>query len=71
MVINHGFADGNKRTGVLLTDLLIKNSGYRLEEADAHEDLGGSLKEIAVAVAPGELKHAAITKWFRRRIVRQ
>jgi death-on-curing protein len=27
---NHGFTDGNKRTALLLTDLLIKRSGYRL-----------------------------------------
>ncbi|MBM3541298.1 MAG: type II toxin-antitoxin system death-on-curing family toxin, partial [Alphaproteobacteria bacterium] len=30
MATNHGFADGNKRTTVILLDTLLTKSGYRL-----------------------------------------
>ena len=67
---NHGFVDGNKRTAILLTDLLIKKSGYRLTVAHENEDLDKSLEELAVSVARGELQIAYITNWFRQRLTR-
>ncbi len=51
VVQNHGFVDANKRTAVLLTDLLIKRSGYRLRTSDTNEDLNSSIEELAVSVA--------------------
>jgi death-on-curing protein len=68
---NHGFVDGNKRTAILLTDLLIKRSGYRLTGADADEDLDRALEELAVSVARGQLRLPALTDWFRRRLKRR
>jgi death-on-curing protein len=68
---NHGFVDGNKRTAILLTDLLIKRSGYRLTASDASEDLNLAIERLAVSVARGELQLADITEWFKRRLTRQ
>lgn len=65
---NHGFVDGNKRTAILLTDLLIKRSGYRLTASDASEDLNSALEELAVSVARGDLQLADITDWFKQRL---
>jgi death-on-curing protein len=70
VVSNHGFTDGNKRTALLLTDLLLKKSNYRLVAAHRHEDLDLEFETLAVRVASGELKLPAITEWFRQRIRR-
>lgn len=70
IAINHGFVDGNKRTAVLLTDLLIKRSGYRLIAADSDEDLNRAVEELAVSVARGDLRLAEITHWFNQRLTR-
>jgi hypothetical protein len=42
IISNHGFVDGNKRT-LVLTDLLIKRSGYRLQASAEQEDLNLAL----------------------------
>jgi hypothetical protein len=55
---------------VLLTDLLIKRSGYRLKVAEAGEDLNSSIEELAVSVARGELHLDDIIDWFKERIER-
>jgi death-on-curing protein len=70
-VSNHGFVDGNKRTALALTDLLIKRSGYRLTGATDEEDLDLALEELAVSVARGKLKFDAISDWFKQRLVAQ
>jgi death-on-curing protein len=67
---NHGFVDGNKRTAILLTDLLIKRSGYRLGPAKASEDLNRTLEELAVSVAQGDMDLIEIADWFNRRLIR-
>ena len=67
---NHGFVDGNKRTAILLTDLLIKRSGYQLLASDAKEDVNLALEELAISVARGELRLAEITDWFKQRVTR-
>lgn len=68
---NHGFVDGNKRTAVLLTDLLIKKSGYRLTVSHVNEDLNRAIEELVVSVARGELQLADITDWFKQRLTPQ
>jgi death-on-curing protein len=70
IAINHGFVDGNKRTAVLLTDLLIKRSGYRLISAAPDEDLNRAVEELAVSVARGDIRLAEIIHWFNRRLTR-
>jgi death on curing protein len=68
---NHGFVDGNKRTALLLTVLLIRRSGYRLAGADANEDMNATFENLAVSVGRGDLKLNDITDWFKRRLARQ
>lgn len=46
----HGFADGNKRTALILTLLLIEESGYRLVPANSSEDLDDALEEFILGV---------------------
>jgi death-on-curing protein len=70
IVNNHGFVDGNKRTAVLLTDLLIWRSGYNFEPWDEKEQFNTALVDFTVDVARGGLTRDEIEQWFRRRIRR-
>ena len=66
VVQNHGFVDGNKRTALLLTALLVRRSGYRLTlEPDERFD------DIIVAVANGEMSFDALVDWFQPRLVKE
>lgn len=66
IVNGHGFVDGNKRTAVILTRLLIEASGHDLvlESAEALEDL-------AVAVACHEIGGERLARWFAERLARR
>lgn len=61
---NHGFVDGNKRTTVLLTDLLIWSSGYDLQHWNEDETFNAALADFAVEVARGRLSFDQIEEWF-------
>lgn len=63
LVKNHGFADGNKRTALLVTDLFIRRSGYRLELDPAER-----IDDMVVAVASGDLSFDALVLWFTSRL---
>jgi len=65
LVQNHGFVDGNKRTALLVTDLMIRRSGYRLV-------LGGNdrIDDIVVSVADGQMPFDALVLWLASRLVR-
>jgi death-on-curing protein len=69
MASNHGFADGNKRTTLLLVHTLITNSGYQLRALN-NEDLEQALEDTIVAGASRETPLQQLTEWFRLRIER-
>jgi prophage maintenance system killer protein len=66
-----GSLTANKRTAILLSDLPIKRSGYRLVGVDENEDLEVALEELAISVARGDLRIADTTAWFKQRIARR
>jgi death-on-curing protein len=66
---NHAFNDGNKRTSIILTHLLLDQSGYSLEPIDADEDLERALEDFVVdAIVTDKLSIDAITEWLAPRI---
>lgn len=68
---NHAFNDGNKRTSILLTDLLLARSGYRLESCDASEDLEQAIEDFVVdSVVQGRASIDVIAAWLEARIRR-
>jgi death on curing protein len=67
MARNHGFADGNKRTTVILLDILVQNSGYSLEPV-GDEDIERALEEIIVKVADGKMPFDDLAGWFKSRL---
>lgn len=66
---NHGFIDGNKRTALLLTTLLIGRSGYRLV-AKGNEDLQQAFEDLVVSVLENHLSVDVIAGWFASRLRR-
>jgi death-on-curing protein len=60
---NHGFVDGNKRTALLVTLLMIERCGYLLTlAADEWID------DVVVAVAEGKMDFDALVVWFEHRL---
>ena len=70
MVGNHGFADGNKRTTVILLNLLLENSGYRLAPSSKHRSIQKDVEEMVLDVAEGRLSFAHLVEWFAGRTTR-
>jgi death-on-curing protein len=64
-VSNHGFVDGNKRTGWLLVELFIARSGYRLT---IPED--APIDDIVVDVVAGRLQFDDLATWFESNLER-
>ncbi len=60
---NHGFVDGNKRTGWLLTELLIDRSGYVFTFGDDEP-----IDDFVVSVVVHDLDFNAIVAWFAARL---
>lgn len=71
MVGNHGFADGNKRTAVILLNLLLERSGYRLKSPeDPTKSIQQEVEEMILAIARGQLSFDELVGWFGRRLER-
>jgi len=64
---NHGFADGNKRTALILVDMLITRSGYELVAADDGGDLETEIEDMILAVEAG-MPFDDIVEWFKAHI---
>lgn len=73
MCLNHGFADGNKRTCFLLLNVLLERSGYTLKP-HGREDVGRALEDLLSEVSEGAQRQSGplilddIETWMRQRI---
>ena len=65
---NHGFTDGNKRTAIILTELLLGQSGYSLRPIDRNETLDEAVEEFVVAIVNHEYSFDEIQAWYKARI---
>jgi len=59
---NHGFADGNKRTALVTTDLFLMLNGYELASSPVENVL------TMLSIADGTLSEAELTSWIRKNI---
>ena len=66
MVGNHGFADANKRTTVILLHVLLEQSGYRFRTSA----VCGAIQEMVLGVARNELSFDELVRWFARHVVK-
>ena len=64
---NHGFADGNKRTCLLLLGLMLDRSGYKLT-GDGSTEANKAAEEMIVAVAEHRMTFEQVEGWMRERI---
>jgi death on curing protein len=69
MAGNHGYADGNKRTTLLLLHDLIRNSGYELVPL-GDEDIEQAVGDVIVSAASGSASFKELETWFKPRIRR-
>jgi death-on-curing protein len=67
---NHGFADGNKRTALILVHTLLAKSGYRLASADGDHSLNEAAEAMVLAVVTHTMSFDAVVAWFEARIRR-
>ncbi len=70
MAGNHGFADGNKRSTIILTHLLLLKSGYQLVPLATDDPLDVAMEELVLSVVRHELEFDKIVNWFNERLVR-
>ena len=68
MATNHGFADGNKRTTIILTHLLVVRSGYEIVPIGKDTDLPTAMETLVLAVVEDKLPFDDIVDWFRARL---
>jgi death-on-curing protein len=59
---NHGFADGNKHTALVIADLFLMLNGYELNSSPAENVL------IVLGVADGSLSESELVEWMRDNI---
>ena len=64
---NHGFTDGNKRTALILTILLLRKSGYTLRKAPDDESLEDAFENAILDTVNGQ-SFEDLVKWFKARI---
>lgn len=67
MVGNHGFVDGNKRTTVILLNLLRERSGYRLTPSSKERTIQSEVENMVLDVAKGRLSFDDLVVWFGKR----
>lgn len=67
LVANHGFVDGNKRTAVILVNLLVERSGYRLRAEDT-TPIQQEVEDLVLAVARNQLSFEELVDWLERRL---
>jgi death-on-curing protein len=65
LIQNHGFVDGNKRSALIVTLMMVERSGYRLILRQAEQ-----IDDVVVAVADGQLSFDELCSWFSLRLQR-
>ncbi|MDO8650003.1 MAG: type II toxin-antitoxin system death-on-curing family toxin [Candidatus Berkelbacteria bacterium] len=60
LIKNHGFIDGNKRTGTAVMSIFIKLNGHKLHVTDTE------LENLAVGVAEDKLNFEELTTWLKK-----
>jgi death-on-curing protein len=67
---NHGFADGNKRTALILLHVLLEKSGYRLFAANNSESPEDAAEQMVLDVVTGDISFDDLVAWLKLRIRR-
>jgi death-on-curing protein len=60
IIMNHPFIDGNKRTGYVLMETLLRIDGYKITSSD------DDLYKLVINISTGELKFENIVAWLKQ-----
>lgn len=66
---NHGFVDGNKRTAVILMDLLIHKSGYEIHPGP-NNNLDQEVERMVLSTVLREFEFNERVEWFKARLAK-
>ena len=64
---NHGFTDGNKRAALIVTNLLIRRSGYKLAGV-SRVGLDVELEQLVLDAADGRFERDRFVRWFEEHL---
>jgi death-on-curing protein len=59
IIMNHPFVDGNKRTGYVLMETLLRIDGYKIICPD------DDLYSFVISISTGEIKFEQIVEWLK------
>jgi death-on-curing protein len=68
MADNHGFVDGNKRTTLILVNLLLSKSRYRLGHASVAQQ-NVDIENLILASVKHAIEFDDVVMWFKDRLV--
>jgi death on curing protein len=67
LALNHGFIDGNKRTALLMMNLLIWRSGYYLR-GDSERKVNAEVEAMILALVEHHMNFDDVVVWLEQRI---
>ncbi|MFT3682027.1 MAG: type II toxin-antitoxin system death-on-curing family toxin [Ferruginibacter sp.] len=59
IIINHPFIDGNKRTGYVLMEIILRINGYKITALDEN------LYSFIIKISTGEIHYDEIVEWLK------
>ncbi len=59
LIMNHPFVDGNKRTGYLLMEALLRYGGYKISSTD------DELYQFVIKISTGSISFEKIIEWLK------
>lgn len=65
---NHGFIDGNKRTALLMMNLLLLRSGYELR-GSSEQQVNADVEDMILALVEHRMSFDEAVAWLEHRIV--
>lgn len=65
---NHGFIDGNKRTALLMMNLLLLRSGYQLRGV-SEQQVNADVEAMILALVEHRMSFDEVVTWLEHRIV--
>jgi len=65
---NHGFLDGNKRTTLILLNLLLAKSGYKVALDSASKN--AEVEDIIMMVVKHQIRFDDLVTWIERRLTK-
>jgi death-on-curing protein len=65
IIMNHPFVDGNKRTGYILLELILKINGFNIT---ASTDI---IYEFVINISTGAIRFESIVVWLQQNTIQQ